>query len=292
MAALPNNGAAVVGITGSRGFIGRAVVRALEAAEIRVRELDGDIRDPATFTADMDVLVHLAALTPGDAEIDAAEMVSVNVAGTAQALEACRERGAAIVFASTSGIYRPLTARRALREDAPVEPRWLYPLTKCMGERLCMHYAREHGLRGSILRLFNVYGPGQSDFFLVPYLIGCALDGRIAEVRNKRSIRDFIHIDDVARAFKQAVHRDGDMSAFNVGTGVSTDMAMLVKAIGTAIDVDEPVFDLQDRQTDPTPIVFADIAVTCKALDWAPFVTLEDGLATCIAATSGVNRQK
>lgn len=270
-----------VGITGGGGFIGRAVVSGLQSAGLTVILLAGDVRDSGTFDKDFDVLIHLAALTPSAGNVMSAEMVSVNVAGSTQALEACRQRGAPIVLASTSGIYQSQSSREPLVETSPIQPRWLYPLTKHMAEQVCLHYAHTHGVRGTILRIFNVYGPGQSDFFLIAYLIASALSGKRATIRNRYSIRDWVHVDDVASAFVKAATHNGDMLQLNVGAGIATDMIQLTDAIGKAVGGDPVSYDLQDCQNDPTPVVYADINAVRQALDWQPQISFADGIADC-----------
>ncbi len=274
--------APIIAITGANGFIGRAVRRSLSREKAAVRILDGDVRDSDTFSADFDALVHLAARTPSGAPENPGETVSVNVAGLANALEACRRNSAAIVFASTSGVYAPRAETEPLSETATVEPRWLYPLTKHMGEELCRHYAKVHGVRGTIVRLFNVYGPGQSEYFLIPYLIRAIRGQGEAQVRNRESIRDFIHVDDVAHAIAKAVTRPGAMTALNIGTGKPTRIGDVVQLLRDIAGGEDGVVTQRQDDDDPTPCVFADTRQAESLLGWRPGIDLSTGLKSCL----------
>jgi GDP-4-dehydro-6-deoxy-D-mannose reductase len=292
MAELFKSGA-VVGVTGANGFIGSAVRKALEIAGADFFVVEGDIREPDTFDRDFDILIHLAARTPAARDSNVVESISINVSGTAQALEACRKRNASIVFASSSGIYRPRSEKIPLDEHSPVGPTWLYPQTKRLGELLCLHYSEAHGVRSRILRLFNVYGPGQPGFFLVAYLIQCALTGETARVRNRYSVRDWIHVDDVADAVVRAAALDGETGIFNIGTGVPTEMEMMMKLLAATEAGSGFECDLQNQGTDPTPVVFADIRAARMTLDWEPRRSLVDGLSDCVRyAHSGTDENR
>ena len=273
--------AITLGVTGSRGFVGRALTAHLESVGARVVRLEGDVRDAATYTPSFDVLVHLAARVSSGRDADPVDIASVNVVGTVRALECCRQRGVPIVFTSTAGVYRPTTERRALSENAPIAPNWLYTLTKRMAEEMCEHYGRSHGVSGTILRLFNVYGPDQPVHFAIPYLIDAILAGQTVEIRNPHSVRDFIHVDDVISAIIRAALRSGSMRVFNVGTGVATAMADLSEMLrGLADPMDLKIF-FGGRSDDPTPCVFADISRAKSELGWSPEIELKYGIAQC-----------
>lgn len=94
-----------VGVTGARGFLGRHLLDALRSQPVALVYLDDDVRSSDSPKQDFDVLYHLASVLSArfteDPELD----FPVNVDGTLRMLEACRNRGARLIFPSISGIY-------------------------------------------------------------------------------------------------------------------------------------------------------------------------------------------
>jgi UDP-glucose 4-epimerase len=271
-----------VAVTGHRGFIGRHLVATLGALKARVVLLEGDVRSPESWTGPFDLLFHLAAVMPHRFAEDPGEGFSVNIEGTLRALEACRARGARMVFTSTCGVYSPSEAG-ALSEACRVDPQTPYARSKLMAEMLCRSYADHFGVSGTVLRLFNIYGEGQKAEFLVPYLAQCALEGREAVVHHPESSRDFVHVTDVARALVRAALVEGPFEVFNIGLGRPYTVRQVLEAIGRVLG--RPVAWRQgEGRPDPQPAVFARIERAEARLGWRPTVGLEQGLRDVVAA--------
>lgn len=276
-------------ITGASGFIGRHLVSYLEKQGVSVRTLSrhpldrpdhvvADVTDDVTaHAAGCGCIVHLAGLADASSSYGApAEFVRTNVLGTLRVLEAARHHRAAFVLASSQRVYRP--AARPLAEDAPTGPIDPYGLTKLQAEQWTDIYARLHGVPATILRLFSVYGPGQTPgkaSGVVSILLRNARNGQPLRVR-ARQIRDFVDVRDVVRAFDRAIqHRPTGLAIYNVGTGRPTAIAELGEMIRSVVGVSVPVI------VDLTPGAESYVADTRRAtteLQFQAEIDLIDGL--------------
>jgi UDP-glucose 4-epimerase len=244
-------------ITGGAGFIGShlaaGIVRA-GIAEVRVLdnlrrgnierlsavgEVDvkiGDIRDDVedsalrTMMMGCDVVFHLAAQSNviGAAQ-DSDYSINTNVLGTYRVLEAARAAGVRrVVFTSSREVYGDPVSL-PVREDAPLLPKNLYGASKCAGEAYCMAM-RVYGLETVILRLANVYGPGDRDR-VIPIFIENALNGAPLVLYGGRQIVDFVWIGDVVDALIRAGFGDYLHIPVNIGSGIGVTIKELASRI-------------------------------------------------------------
>lgn len=276
-------------MTGHRGFIGRYLVAVLRSVGATVVPIEGDVRSPDSWEGEFDLLFHLAAAMPQRFRDDPREGFSVNVEGTLSALDACRVRGARMVLASTCGVYSP-SVSGAISEACPVDPRTPYAQSKLLAEMLCRSYAEHFGVACTILRMFNVYGEGQKQEFLIPYLLGCAVEGREAVVYHPESARDFVHVADVAQALIcAAVSGEKGVSIFNIGTGEPYTVLQILDVISGILE--RPfVWTPGVGDRDPQPTVYAQIQGAVKRLGWRPVIGIEQGLRKAIQAINAAGR--
>ncbi|MBI3076373.1 MAG: NAD-dependent epimerase/dehydratase family protein, partial [Deltaproteobacteria bacterium] len=219
-------------MTGPRGFIGRHLVARLKREGLDVLEWGSDIRRVAECATPAEVVFHLAAVTRHERFAEAPhESYDINVTGTCAVLEYCRRMHACCIMASTSGVYSGSGEGRALSEDAPVGPTSPYGISKWLGENLCRQASRSSGVPSVVLRLFNVYGPGQEPAYLVPYILECVVRREPIRLRMPDAVRDFVYVDDVVEAFIRAAsfcrllgpgRGDDPFEVFNIGSGVPT----------------------------------------------------------------------
>lgn len=139
-------------ITGAKGFIGSRLSIWLRDQGYRVRDYTEDINDKSALrnaAKDIDIIIHLAAKiddTRSGREYD--DFTTVNVAGTQQVIDVCREHGCALLFFSSAIAVRPTS---------------LYGLSKALAEQLIRFYARHYGLRAHIIRPHNLYNNERVD---------------------------------------------------------------------------------------------------------------------------------
>jgi len=267
-------------VTGARGLIGRALVERLEAAGHQTEELAGDVRRRFDTSFEADAVVHLAGILKPSEGDSPRQTFDVNVIGTANALAYCERSGARMLLASSAAVYRPTEPGAVVDEDAELDPRAPYALSKWLAERLCEQWAEEKGGRAVALRVFNVYGPGQPLPFIVPYVVDCVRRGQAVALRSPEAVRDFVHVDDVATAFFAAV--DSDLRGYavlNIGSGVGTSVRELAEL--TFRVAETPPAIEADAGAERAAVV-ADIARAATELDWRPRRDLAAGLAELI----------
>ncbi|HSE80239.1 MAG TPA: NAD-dependent epimerase/dehydratase family protein [Gaiellaceae bacterium] len=256
-------------VTGGAGFIGSHVVDALVARGDEVVVLDdlshgrrenvnpaselvvGDIRDrPAVegvfAEARPEACLHLAAQADVRVSIARPDFDGeVNVLGTIRLLEAAREHGTRIVFASTGGAIYGECAEPA-NEDARREPLSQYGTSKLAGEEYLATYNRLYGSEHTALRYGNVFGPRQDphgEAGVVAIFLGLLTHGQAPHIfGDGTQQRDYVYVGDVAAATVAALNRRAGV--FNVGTGVATSVLELFEVCRRVSGVDvEPVFD-------------------------------------------------
>ena len=296
-----------VTVTGGAGFIGSHVVEALVARGDEVHVIDDlsngkranvpagvelhvhDIREPIDALvrdAGATAIVHLAA--QADVRVSVAEPTrdaSVNVVGTVSVLEAAREAGARVVFASTGGaIYGE--CERPAREDDPCLPLSPYGAAKLAGEGYLGAFARLYGTPHVALRFGNVYGPRQDphgEAGVVAIFLGRLLDGEPCRIFGDGSQgRDYVYVGDVARATIAALDGDTD-GVFNIGTGTSTSVIDLYEVCRTVAGSGaEPVFEAARPGELGRSVL--DGGLIEKVLGFRPVTSLADGVAATWAS--------
>jgi len=155
-------------ITGSGGFIGKALVKRLSGMEYAVTGFDladGDIAEEGALThlekEDIFYVFHLAGKTfVPESWSNPFLFYRTNVLGTANVLEFCRKTGAGLTYVSSYLYGKP--EYLPVDEKHPVKAYNPYSHSKLVAEELCRYYREQFPLGISILRPFNVYGPGQS----------------------------------------------------------------------------------------------------------------------------------
>ena len=173
-------------------------------------------------------------------------------------------------------------------EDAPLDPRNAYAATKVHGEHLAATWARETGGVAAALRFHNVYGPGlprNTPYAGVAALFASRLAaGEPALVfEDGKQRRDFIHVDDVARAVSAAVRAPfgPGVTALNIGSGLVTTIVDVAAALTDAVGGPNPVITGGFRLGDVRHVT-ADSAAARRVLGWSAEIELRDGVRDLI----------
>ncbi len=245
--------------------------------------------------ASADVVYHLAALSSvGQSIAQPSATFEVNVLGTAHLLEEARRRRRPLrrfVFASTAQVYGP-PFRGRLDEQRPALPRNPYSASKLAAESLALAYDGLYGVPATVLRLFNVYGPGQRPAFVVSSVLSQCLEGRSLKIGNPWPVRDFVFVGDAARLFRLAgLDRASRRQVVNVGTGkgVRVDQMAALAVRATACGLRPSVEKGRKRPNDFDRLV-ADPSKARRLFGWRPRVGLEEGLARTAAAMRALAR--
>lgn len=295
-------------VTGGAGFIGRALVQELVAAGHRVLVIDNlslpgaagmprlprgaelieaDIREAGLVQDILErerpaTVYHLAAIHFIPAcEADPARCISTNTAGTAAVLEACSAVSPqpACVLASTGAVYAP--SLLALKEGDQLAPVDVYGLSKLWMEQIGALFASRHGIRVAVARLFNTYGPGETNPHFIPALIEQIAGGSVVRAGNIETRRDYVHVRDVVRALQALA---GRRETLNVGSGHALSGHEVIAAIGTAVGRELEV------ETDPSrlrkvdrPLLLSDPSRAADVVGWRAEISFQEGIVDLVS---------
>jgi len=295
-------------VTGGAGFIGRHVLAALarDADEIAVlddlstgsstvldaasvRLIRRDVRDPRTVddvrAFEPHVVLHLAAVhyIP-DCLRDPERTLAINVGGTRNVVAGLRDSPVeSVVLASTASVYG--FSDEPLDERSPLRPSNVYGRSKRAAERVLTGFHRARpDVACTSARLFNVFGPGETNPHVIPRIVEQATRSPEVRVGHLWPKRDFVFVADVARALVSAASRRGGYAAVNIGTGVGTSVEDLLSTVGRALGTSiRPVRDPSAARAVDGHLV-AEASRARVELGWVPRVGLEDGIREVVAA--------
>ena len=211
----------------SRGRIGN-----LAAVWKSIRFCQSDIRDRsavARLMRNADVVFHLAAQSNVLGAVENVDnSASTNVVGTATILQEARAAGIRrVIFTSSREVYGDPEYLPA-PETAPLRPKNAYGMSKLAGEMCCAMSAR--ALEAVILRLANVYGPGDHGR-VIPLFVDNALNGRPLVLYGGKQTVDFVHVADVVDALIRVGFGEHIGCPLNVGSGKGTTIIELAERI-------------------------------------------------------------
>jgi dTDP-glucose 4,6-dehydratase len=262
----------------------RFVRGAIEDPEAVAQALDPEDGDPATRAARApEAIVNFAAETHVDrsiAEPDA--FVRTHSAGTYVLLEAARARGLRYVQVSTDEVYGSIDVG-TFTETSPLRPSSPYSATKAGGDLLVQSYVHTYGLRASICRGSNNYGPFQYPEKLIPLMILNALHGDALPVYGDgRQVRNWIHATDFARAIGCVLERGAPAETYNVGGPDELPNIDVVRRILALTGAEESLIEhVTDRPGHDRRYSLSSERV--RALGWEPRVRFAEGLEETIA---------
>ena len=275
-------------VTGSSGFVGARLCKRLERAGADVVAFDltdgRDITAGAAF-ADLpavDICIHLASVVfvPFSWE-NPFKTYEVNVLGTLNVLEFCRRTGAAMVFASSylygKSRYLPID------EKHPLDPTNPYARSKVLAEDLCGAYNRDFGLSCVILRVFNLYGKGQDERFLIPEIANQLRTGDKIALRDLTPRRDLLHVDDAVEAYVKAAQYDAtDFEIFNIGYGESYSVLEIAEKLVRLSGKQMEITSLGHERQGEISETVADVSKAARLLGWEPRIGIDEGLGTTL----------
>lgn len=273
-------------VTGASGFIGSHLVKALSAAGHPVvshSSRQGDIRNCHLSFEGVGHVFHLAARSFVPESWSAPlSFYDVNILGTVNVLEFCRARGSSLTLVSSYVYGRP--ARLPISEDEPLQAFNPYSHTKILAEETGRYYQQQFGVPVTIIRPFNVYGPGQDRRFLIPTILAQAIDPQqtAIAVADLSPRRDYIFITDLIDfLLRTTFRREGGI--FNVGSGSSWGVGDIIAMVNELLPVPKLVHTNGLLRPEEVADVVADISRARNTFGWEPLVTLRDGLKKTLA---------
>lgn len=295
-------------ITGAAGFCGLHLSRYLVKKKLSVfgtyhacrpDSLPGVTYYPADITRftqieslvkkiKPDFIYHLAAMSvPRLSWKQEKETFDINVLGTVHLLEAVRRHAphARVVFASSVQVYgRRFRKNRPVDESDLIWPESPYAVSKAIAEYVCIDYAGRFGLGIVIARAFNHLGAGQSLKFVFSdwcrqiALIEKKRKKPVLEVGNLDARRDFLHVQDVVKAYELLARRGKAGRIYNIAYGKTMLLKhyvdFLIRNSKTAVRVQ--IQKQRLRRNDPP--IMSGKSNRLRALGWKPRMTPTQGL--------------
>lgn len=292
--------AAPVAIVGGMGYLGSAVRKLLDASEVPFwvvgreggGEGEGLFRPSSDLLAALDgarTVIHLASLTtPATGELEPSLDIK-NIEFTVALAQAGKSVGCErILFASSGGtIYGELPGIPATEETIP-NPSCSYGISKLASEHYLRTIAQAGGPKALILRISNIYGGSQrvkGDQGVIGFLLGAIGEGRQFRLWGN-TVRDYVHIEDVARAFLVALGRAVPVhTTLNVSTGIGTSLVDLVELISGAYGRPASYLIGPRRPFDLCYNVLDNRKIR-EELGWSPAIGIEEGLMRAVAGTA------
>jgi UDP-glucose 4-epimerase len=292
-------------VTGGAGFIGSNVVNRFVDLGHEVAIVDNLVTgkrgnlDPRAAFHEVDITDRaavegvFAAFKPEivchhAAQIDVRKAVedpvfdaSVNVLGGINVVRAALAAGVSkFVYASTGGAIYGNPQVIPCTEEHPIHPISPYGLTKHVVEHYLDLYGIIEGLRYTVLRYANVFGPRQDpkgEAGVNAIFTGLMLSGRQPTIFGKGDkTRDYVFVGDVVEANVLALER-GDGEIVNIGTGIQTSDQEVYDAIAAATGYDQPPIYSPERKGEVRHIAL-DISKAKRVLGWEPKVSFREGV--------------
>jgi len=312
-------------ITGGAGFIGSHVVRRMvnRYPEYQIVNLDaltyagnlenlkdvenlpnyqfvkGDITDGAFVQKlfqeyHFDGVLHLAAESHVDRSIsNPMEFIMTNIVGTVNLLNAAREiwkddySGKRFYHISTDEVYGSLGATGFFTETTAYDPKSPYSASKASSDHLVRAYHNTYGLPIVISNCSNNYGPNQFPEKLIPLAINNIKNNKPIPIYGKgENIRDWLYVEDHARAIDLIFHEGKQGDTYNIGGNNEWTNIDLIRALCKVMDKKlerEPgtseklITYVKDRAGDDLRYAI-DSSKLMKELDWKPSLQFEEGI--------------
>jgi len=294
-------------VTGAAGFIGSTYARVAVGAghEVTVldkltyagrrenlegvehRFLEGAIEDPAAARAAMegaDAVVNFAAESHVDRSIAGQDpFVATHVIGTGVLLDAARELGVGrYLQVSTDEVYGSIESG-SFTETSPLAPSSPYSATKAAGDLLVSAHVHTHGIEAVICRGSNNYGPRQYPEKLIPLMTLNALhDDPLPVYGDGRQVRNWLYVEDFARAIQLVLERGAPGEAYNVGGPDECENVDVVRRVLELTGRDESLIEhVADRPGHDRRYSLSSDKL--RALGWEPRVRFAEGLERTVA---------
>lgn len=169
-----------------------------------------------------------------------------------------------------------------LSEDTPYKPFNAFTAAKhslyTKGQGIC----RRKKIQFIWTRLFYVYGPSQRKESLIPYLINCAKNGHIPEIKNPNAKNDFIYVEDVAEAICQLISKTKISDDFNIGSGKLISIQDIIDIIFKIFKLNKKIKKAEAQHQDILSPFYANISKIEKAVGWKPKINIEEGIQKTI----------
>lgn len=299
-------------VTGGSGFIGASVVEELIARDYDVAVVDSlhrsdwglvpdeasryevDVRSPEVQSVvdevDPSVIIHLAALhSPEYCAQHVEETVDVNVFGTRNLLSAARKQHNVqrVVFASSASVYPPTDER--CPETLDPKPTDIVGKTKLIGEDLVQLYNEETEVPVASARLFEVYGPNERNPDQLRTILEQARSkAEVVKLEHLGMRRDYVHVNDTARALVELTSHDWGSRVYNVGTGQDYSVLEVAQLVASGLEREIEITESEGGASPQRPHLMADNSRIIEEIGWEPEFWFPDEVTKLLPDRDGV----
>ena len=296
-------------ITGGAGFIGSHLIRSLNPNNYQIYVVDNlstgyrsnllrnvnflkiDCSNPLILkklnNIDFDCIYHLAGQSSGEYSFYYPfEDFSSNLHGTINIIKLCLNTSKKrLIFTSSMSVYGNYLKAASEKDDC--NPKSFYGLSKLSCENYIKFFTKKK-LNYTILRLFNIYGPGQNfenklQGMVSIYLEDALKNNKIFVKGSKNRYRDFVYISDVIKILKKSkTNKNCINNTLNVGTGVKTKVSELIKIISKNLNLKKDSIKFYKNTPDDTFGIFSNEKKIKKILNIYKFISLEEGIKKTI----------
>jgi nucleoside-diphosphate-sugar epimerase len=207
-------------------------------------------------------------------------MLHVNAEGNLNVLMACKQFGVnRVLYVSSTEVYGNARTDK-IREDHPLDPWNTYAATKLCADRLCFTLRKEHDIPVIIARIFNCYGPRETEPYVIPDIISQFAKRDYVELGNVKAKRDFTYVKDLCDGLTAVMESEiPNGEAVNVGSGFTISVEEIASRIASIMN--KPA----DIRVDPKRLRRYDIDLFCcdngklkQNTDWEPRIDIDSGL--------------
>ena len=257
----------------------------LDKIKKKIKIFNKDIRDYKSIKnlfKNIDNVFHLAALADIVPSIENPDdYYSTNVTGTYNVLKLSSENKIKRFIYSASSSCYGIPSKYPTKENANLDPKYPYALTKMLGEELVVHFSKVYNLNATSLRFFNVYGPRARTSGTYGAVFGVFLAQKLANkpftiVGSGKQTRDFTFVSDVIDAVIKVMKKKNLISEIlNVGSGRTISVNKIANLLkGKKVKIPK-------RPGEPD-ITFACIQKIKKKTGWKPRINIDKGIKIMI----------
>ncbi len=203
-----------------------------------------------------------------------------NVVGTLNIVQAAQKTNVKkLIYAASASCYG-IPKKYPIKENAKIETKYPYALTKWQAEELIMHWVNVYNLPAISIRFFNAYGPRSRTSGAYGAVFGVFLAQKLANkpltiVGNGNQTRDFIHVNDLVDGLIKAAVSKKTGEIYNIGSGKEVKVNTIAKLIGGK------KINIPKRPGEPNRSL-ADIKKIKKDLRWSPKISIKEGISNLL----------
>ncbi|UAY55459.1 NAD-dependent epimerase/dehydratase family protein [Arachidicoccus terrestris] len=274
----------IIAITGANGYIGSQLAQKLIAIGHQVQVYTRpkyDVIESNFIFNEVDHIVHLAALTSVvESWENFSDYIKVNVIGTQRILDSARKNNTPLTFLSSYVYGQPqFLPIDESHSRAPYNP---YSLTKIFGEELCEFYQEVYDQTISIIRPFNVYGPGQGTRFVIGSIIDQIYsNSNHISLKSLEPRRDYIYIDDLLSLILKTILLP-QKCIVNACSGESYSVEELAIICQKVSGIKKNVISSNSNRKNEVDEIIGSNLKAKEVFNWEPIVGIEDGISLVI----------